>query len=158
MKEMFVRAYNETMKDKASVIEDTEVVIEMLTNTDEVDRRIASLTSEIDIVSELVKKLIRENSSTAQSQDDYQIKYNELSSRYDEAKKDLDEAIQDKAYKQGQWTKLQSFLESLKQKESVLDEWNEELWMIMVEKATVHRDKSITFKFYNGKETTIAAA
>ena len=66
MKEMFVRAYNETMKDKASVIEDTEVVIEMLTNTDEVDRRIASLTSEIDIVSELVKKLIRENSSTAQ--------------------------------------------------------------------------------------------
>lgn len=155
---MFVRAYNETMKDKASVIEDTEVVIEMLTNTDEVDRRIASLTSEIDIVSELVKKLIRENSSTAQSQDDYQIKYNELSSRYDEAKKDLDEAIQDKAYKQGQWTKLQSFLESLKQKESVLDEWNEELWMIMVEKATVHRDKSITFKFYNGKETTIAAA
>ena len=155
---MFVRAYNETMKDKASVIEDTEVVIEMLTNTDEVDRRIASLTSEIDIVSELVKKLIRENSSTAQSQDDYQIKYNELSSRYDEAKKDLDEAIQDKAYKQGQWTKLQSFLESLKQKESVLDEWNEELWMIMVEKATVNRDKSITFKFYNGKETTIAAA
>lgn len=158
VKEMFVRAYNETMKDKASVIEDTEAVIEMLTNTDEVDRRIASLTSEIEIVSELVKKLIRENSSTAQSQDDYQTKYNELSSRYDEAKKDLEEAIQDKAHKQGQWTKLQSFLESLKQKESVLDEWNEELWMIMVEKATVHRDKSITFKFYNGKETTIAAA
>ena len=43
-------------------------------------------------------------------------------------------------------------------KESVLDEWNEELWMIMVEKATVHRDKSITFKFYNGKETMLAAA
>ena len=64
----------------------------------------------------------------------------------------------DKAYKQGQGTKLQSFLESLKQKESVLDEWKEELWMIMVEKATVHRDKSITFKLYNGKETTIAVA
>lgn len=30
--------------------------------------------------------------------------------------------------------------------------------MIMVEKVTVHRDKSITFKLYNGKETTIAAA
>lgn len=66
--------------------------------------------------------------------------------------------MQDKAHKQGQGIKLQSFLESLKQKENILDEWNEELWMIMVEKATVHRDKSITFKFYNGKETTIAAA
>ena len=66
--------------------------------------------------------------------------------------------MRDKDHKQGQGIKLQSFLESLKQKESVLDEWNEELWMVMVEKATVHRDKSITFKFYNGKETTIAAA
>ena len=130
----------------------------MLTDTDEIDKRIASFTSEIEIVSELVKKLIRDNSSVAQSQDDYHAKYNELSLRYDEAKKALEEAMQDKIYMQGQGMKLQSFLESLKQKESVLDEWNEELWMIMVEKATVHRDKSITFKFYNGKETTIAAA
>ena len=30
--------------------------------------------------------------------------------------------------------------------------------MIIVEKAIVHRDKSITFKYYNGKEITIAAA
>ncbi len=30
--------------------------------------------------------------------------------------------------------------------------------MIMVEKAIVHRDKSITFKYYNGKEITISAA
>lgn len=157
VKEMFVSAYNETMKDKTKVIEDTEAVIGMLTDTDDMDRRIASLTSEIEVVSELVKKLIRDNSSAAQSQDDYHAKYNELSLRYDEAKKALEEAMQDKIYKQGQGIKLQSFLESLKQKESVLDEWNEELWMIMVEKATVHRDKSITFKFYNGKETTIAA-
>ena len=158
VKEMFLRAYNVIMKDKTKVIEDTEAVIEMLTSTDDIDRRISSLTSEIEIVSELVKKLIRENSSAAQSQEDYKAKYNELSLRYDEAKKALEEAMQDKTYKQGQGIKLQSFLESLKQIESVLDEWNEELWMIMVEKAIVHRDKSITFKFYNGKETTIAAA
>lgn len=89
VKEMFVRAYNETMKDKTKVIEDTEAVIEMLTNADDIERRIASLTSEIGIVSEMVKKLIRDNSSVAQSQDDYQAKYNELSSRYDKAKKRL---------------------------------------------------------------------
>lgn len=73
--------------DYLKVIEDTEAAIAMLINTDEIDKRIASLTSEIEIVSELVKKLIRENSSANQSQDDYQIKYNELSSRYDKNKK-----------------------------------------------------------------------
>lgn len=158
VKEMFIRAYNETMKDKTKVIEDTEAVIAMLTNTDEIDKRIASLTSEIEIVSELVKKLIRENSSAAQSQEDYQTKYNELSSRYDKTKKALEKAMKDKTHKQGQGIKLQSFLESLKQKECIIDQWDEELWMIMVEKAIVHRDKSITFKFYNGIEIIIAAA
>ena len=59
--------------------------------------------------------------------------------------------MQDRANKQGQGTKLQSFLESIKQKECIIDQWDEELWMIMVEKAIVHRDKSITFKYYNGK-------
>ena len=66
--------------------------------------------------------------------------------------------MQDKAHKQGQRIKLQSFLESLKQKECIIDQWDEELWMIMVEKAIVHRDKSITFKFYNGKEITLTSA
>ncbi len=89
VKKMFVRAYNETMKDKTKVIRDTEAVIEMLTNTDDIDRKIASLTSEIEVVSEMIKKLIRENSSVAQSQDGYQAKYNELSSRYEKAKKPL---------------------------------------------------------------------
>ena len=60
VKKMFVKAYNETMKDKTKVIEDTEVVIEMLTNTDEIDRKIALLTSEIEIVSELIKTNKRE--------------------------------------------------------------------------------------------------
>lgn len=55
VKEMFVRAYNETMKDKTKVIEDTNAVIVMLTNTDEMDKKIASLTSEIEVVSEMVR-------------------------------------------------------------------------------------------------------
>lgn len=36
--------------------------------------------------------------------------------------------------------------------EITIDTWNDELWMTMVESAIVHKDKSITFKFYNGKE------
>ena len=28
--------------------------------------------------------------------------------------------------------------------------WNDSIWMLMVESATVYRDKKIKFKFYNG--------
>lgn len=33
-----------------------------------------------------------------------------------------------------------------------LSEWNENLWMLLVKSAVVHRDKSITFKLNNGNE------
>jgi hypothetical protein len=36
------------------------------------------------VITELVKKLVKENASTPQSQDEYTKKYNNLSNRYDE--------------------------------------------------------------------------
>ena len=35
-------------------------------------------------------------------------------------------------------------------------EWTKnKIWMLMVEKGIVHKDKLITFKFYNGKEIRV---
>ncbi len=31
-----------------------------------------------------------------------------------------------------------------------INSWDDSIWRIMVESAVVHRDASITFKFYNG--------
>ena len=42
-----------------------------------------------------------------------------------------------------------------KKHEEVLNEWDMFTWNIMVETATVNLDKTITFKFYGGFETTI---
>ena len=33
---------------------------------------------------------------------------------------------------------------------TLLEEWDDTIWMVMVEKAVIHKDKKITFKFYNG--------
>ncbi len=38
---------------------------------------------------------------------------------------------------------------------TVLTEWNDTIWIVMVEKAIVHRDKSITFVFYNGSKVKV---
>lgn len=36
-------------------------------------------------------------------------------------------------------------------------EWDETIFNFTLEKAVVHKDKSITFKFYSGYEVTIKA-
>ena len=49
------------------------------------------------------------------------------------------------------------FIRTLKKQPDILEEWDDTIWTMMVEKAIVHRDGSITFVFYNGKEITVGA-
>jgi len=54
--------------------------------------------------------------------------------------------------RQAQTLKMKSYLANLSMSEDILDEWKESIWMLLVVSATIHRDKSITFKFQDGKE------
>ena len=78
-----------------------------------------------------------------------------MSERYNKLKDKLDKLINERAYKLGQSTKLEASIKEMETAETTIDTWNDELWMTIVESAVVHKDKSITFKFYNGKEIRI---
>ncbi len=155
IKSMFIKAYNLVMQEKERLLADTKEVIILLANTDAIDEKIASIKNDMDIISELVRKLVNQNSREVQSQEEYQKKYNDLSERYNKLKDELDNLINERSYKLGQSIKLEAFLRELEEAELMIDTWNDELWMIMVESAVVHKDKSITFKFYNGQEIRI---
>ena len=47
------------------------------------------------------------------------------------------------------------YIRTLKKQPTVLSEWNDTLWTVMVEKAIVHRNGEITFMFYNGTEVRV---
>lgn len=55
--------------------------------------------------------------------------------------------------KVGQKKIIQTFINNLEESEDELADWNERIWMLMVESALVHRDSSITFKFQSGATT-----
>ena len=155
IKTLFIKAYNMVMSDRERLINDTNEVIELLTDTTKLDETIASLNNEIEIINELVRQLVNQNTRVLQSQEEYHKKYNDLVERYNKTKEKLDEALDERTYKLGQSTKLKAFIKELESAELLLNEWNDEVWMLMIEKAIVHKDKSITFHFYNGKEARI---
>jgi len=47
---------------------------------------------------------------------------------------------------------MKTFVANLSKAEDKIASWNESIWMLLIQSAIVHRDKSITFKFNNGKE------
>ena len=47
---------------------------------------------------------------------------------------------------------MKAYLETIRQAQEGLTEWSDDLWMTMVETATVNRDKTITFRFTKGNK------
>lgn len=102
--------------------------------------------------SNAVASMVKENTRIVQEQIEFSNKYEALTKQYEEQKSSLDKAAKEKAYKTGKATKMRAYLEAMKQADDCIEEWSEEAWILMVERATVNKDKTITFKFVNSKE------
>lgn len=139
------------MCDKKQVIEDTLAIIEMLACTDDLDVEIAEHQAKMEEISNAVASMVRENARTVQDQIEFSNKYESLTKQYEEQKNSHNKAAKEKAYKMGKATKMRAYLETIKKADDYLEEWSEDAWILMVETATVNRDKTITFKFVNGQ-------
>jgi hypothetical protein len=148
----FIEAYNLTMKDKKRIIQDSIEMIGFLTDTTQLGIDIENLNDEMLVTSELVNKLIKDNSKSNLTHEDYDKKYIELTKRYVLMKQKQDNLIKERDNKKVQSINLKSFIANLKRVDDKLSEWNEQIGMFLVKNAIVHRDYKITFKFYNDKE------
>lgn len=52
---------------------------------------------------------------------------------------------------------IAAFIDQLEKAPASLDEWDSQVWSLLLEKGTVNRDGSITFEFRNGKEIKVEA-
>lgn len=105
--------------------------------------------------SNAVASMVKENARIGQDQIEFSNKYEALTKQYEEQKNSLDKGAKEKAYKTDKATKMRAYLEAMKQADDYIEEWSEEAWILMVERATVNRDKTITFKFVNGNEIQV---
>ncbi len=152
IKMMFLNAYNTFMGNMEQVIEDCELMRKALVDLEKIDSQIEKQQAEVEVIAERVRGLVKENTSTLQSQDEYIKKYNNLSKRYEEEYKKLENLQKDKELRISKDKAIEVFIDNLKKQPLLVEEWDESLWALMIEKAVVHHDESITFIFNNGKE------
>ncbi len=155
IQQMFLKAYNQLMGNRDCIIEDCEIIRTTLCDCSELDADIEKLQEEIEIIAELVKACVKENASSAQSQEEYTKKYSSLVKCYEKTATRLDELSAEKTQKQDRDCELRLFIEAIKQQPLILEEWNERLWVGLLEKATVHHDGKIIFQFKNKAEIEV---
>ena len=102
----------------------------------------------------LLQKTIKENSKSNEDSIDYENKYQNLVERHEALTTDLNKLLKEKTDKENKATRMKSFLSVLNKSEDMLNSWNELVWRLLVEKATVHRYKTIIFQFKDGTEIT----
>lgn len=152
IKKKFLIAYNKLMANRESVVSDCLLMRQVISDCTALDEDLNSINEEITIVAELVKACVKENASTARSQEKYTKKYNGLLSRYEKATTRLAELTAEKERKHNQDREIRLFIEELKKQPLVLEEWDERLWITIVDRATVFRDGRIAFRFKSGIE------
>ena len=103
------------------------------------------------MVTELTKRCIAENSQTAQNQAEYKARYNGFVARYEKAKTRVAELRSIKNARQAQADAIGTFMFEVQELDT-LSEFNEKLWLTVIDTVTVYTDGRMTLKFQGDTE------
>lgn len=154
IKRMFIDAYSEFMSDRTKVVSDCREMISILDNTEELENRINEANKKAEEIVILVKNLVETNSKIALSQEEYQTKYDAYDKQHTSLISRISELQSKIEWEESRAKFLQEFINDLERRPSIIEEWDEDIWTYLIDKATVNEDASITFLFRNGKEIT----
>lgn len=152
IKKRFLAAYNSLIADKSAVIAVCRETVKTITDTSEIDRETKELKSEIDVLLELMKQSISDNSSSARDQKEYTERYNGYIEKYERAKRCCEELAALKERKTAAGKRTDRFLSELAKRDELLTEFDDCLFLTAVERVTVKNDGVLVFKFYSGTE------
>ena len=147
----FVAALNAIIGSKDNILEDCRLMQTTLTDCTGIDAEIESLIEEIEVVAELTKRCIAENSQTAQNRNECAARYNGFVERYEKAKAQLEQLRTTKAEREAQAEDVGAFMFEVQELDA-LAEFDEKLWLTIIDMVTVHADGRMAFKFRGGTE------
>lgn len=155
IKQRFLTAYNELMGNRSTVLADCELIRQTLCDTTALDAEMQQEQDEMAIVSELMQAHIKKNASVAQSQEAYALEAERIEKRYNAAFEHYTTLEKEKEMRMRKSKEISAFIATLKKQPLTVPEWNERLWITLLDNAIVQRDGSIVFCFKSGKEIKV---
>ena len=134
------------------MIADCAMLREQVLDCTKQERAIAEVDREMAVTTALVAASVKENATTALEQKAYNRKMAELEAQYNAQNAKRDALLQEIKDKKARAESISAFMRTLANNALVLEEWDESLWLTLIEKGTVLPDGSINFLFKNGTE------
>lgn len=152
IKEAFLKVFNSLINNKEEIIQGYEVIIEELMDTSKLDNKAVSISNELQIVEELMRKMVEENARVPLDQDEYNMRYDELVKRYETAKVEFNNIEEKRQDQKVRKDIIISFIERLKDQETILTEFDDSLWAATIDNVIVENQERAVFIFKNGSQ------
>lgn len=140
------------MGDRGELISNCRLSQSILCDCSEIDVELEELRREIKVVTELAKKEIYENARIAVSQDEWIERNNCYLERHHKATERVAELEKLKCERQNKSLVLETFIKGVGSRTLVLDEFDDKLWAVAIEKVKVMPDGRLVFSFKDGTE------
>jgi len=147
VRSFFSAMVSKLMGDREELISNCRLSQSILCDCSEIDAELEGLGREIEVVTELSKEAIYENVRVAVSQEEWNERNNSYLERHRKATERIAELEKLKCERQNKSLMLATFIKGIESRPLVLEEFDDKLWAVAVEKAKVMPDGRLVFRF-----------
>ena len=146
----FTTAVNILLKGRKKAIRSYEQALGTVFDLTDLLAEQANLSSEMQIVSQMMQDCIRQNATVALDQAEYQKRFDALNQRFEAAKAKHENITRQINDKQARKAEMEDALKLLKKQDGEVTELREGLWSGLLDYATIYADGRMTFTFKVG--------
>ncbi len=154
VEEKFLSAFNSLIIYREELMSNCRIARDRLCDCATVDAEIDDLHREIEVVTELARKAVTENTQIAINQEEWNERNKDYLERQRKAVNRIYELEDLKREKQRKKHAISGFLKSLENYNKVLDKFDERIWVSAIDKVIVMPDSRMVFVFKDGTEIT----
>ena len=148
----FITVYNSLIPDRENILDDCRRMMEVLTDTTEIDNKIADLMQEAEVVTGLTRKLIDGNVANAMNQTEFSRKYKGFEDRYTAIRDKVEKLRNQSEQRKAQADSISAFMFEMHETDEPVTEFDSKLWTSVIDSVVVRHNGILLFRFRNGME------
>lgn len=150
VKVAFTEAVNSMIKEKEELIANCEKLLYDTTDVKNLTKKDERLLKMCKGLEQQLESLIAENACRAIDQKEYQEKYDTLAYKHNAFQRQRKELASKIESKKAQQNQIDIFIKELRQRKTMLTEFDENLWKTIIRSAQIGQEGSIIFSFKDG--------
>ena len=154
LEEMFVEAINQLLENKDEIIENIEQLLAIKTEAQD-DVAIREAAVALDHAETEYRALIERQKTVPIAFEEYEKQIKETSKAYDVAKEQYDSVLEESRNRERSAYEIERFLESLRSRDGVVEEYDSGLMKRTLRQVTIHHDGRAVFEFFDGSDIDI---